>query len=605
MNTSSERVPTMRPSPLVFLLPALLQGCLLAALQASERSHHWPATHPALWLALCEAALFVPVTVQLLAAFAGQRLSWLLLGALTCALLYAGWFDGHQQAPSAQALFGPRAFALTAQLLMLWLIALPFLQARLQSQRWSPDYRDLYALAWRNILSLLEAALFTLLFQALLTLWQTLFHMLGVDVFRDLFTNRYFVAIADSVAFGTALLLISSFEHWIAVVLEQLLSVLKWLGVLAGLILALFTLTLLVKLPALIASGHRALSAGTLLALVAAVVLFLNAAFRDGIRSTPYPAPLGLALRVVTPLLPIVALTAAYALWLRESEHGLTIERFWGLVTAAFAIVYALGYAAAALRGGPWMAGIARVNILTALALAAVLALTLTPLMAPMRLAAHSQYHRALTWRPAAQRGSGLDPFSYLHADLGLYGQRQLQRLAAVPGAAFADVRRAATRALAENATLPTTLAPNELLAARIAALPVYPSGRVLPPELRSVIAADMRTPAMWAYRTDAPWLGLYVALHAGQEQFVVLSGRYARVYQRTEDRWQAIGTMYDRSAQKQALKDAGPIEQAVQAGEVSAAPSGWDDLHVGDRSYRFQTLPDDVPATSPAAPLR
>jgi hypothetical protein len=41
------------------------------------------------------------------------------------------------------------------------------------------------------------------------------------------------------------------------------------------------------------------------------------------------------------------------------------------------------------------------------------------------------------------------------------------------------------------------------------------------------------------------------------------------------------------------------------RAGQVSAVPSGWNDLHVGARSYRFQTLPDDVPATSLAPPPR
>jgi hypothetical protein len=92
----------------------------------------------------------------------------------------------------------------------------------------------LFTYAWRNKLVLGEAALFTGLFWLLLFLWQMLFHMLGINYFRELFEEPIFVYPVTSLAFGSALHLIGSIERLTAVVLEQLLNVLKWLGLLAG-----------------------------------------------------------------------------------------------------------------------------------------------------------------------------------------------------------------------------------------------------------------------------------------------------------------------------------------------------------------------------------
>lgn len=585
------------PAPFAFLIPALVQALALYGLRRASTVHGWPATHPAIWLSLFETALFVPVSMQMLAAHLRDRLAWGLILATTLAVMYWGWFHGYVLPPApAGPGFGSDELGLTGQLLLLWLIVLPFLQARLQSGRWWPDYRLLFLLSWRNALTLSEAALFAALCRGLLTLWQSLFHLLGIDAFRTLFTSPAFVDLANSLAFGIGLLLISTFQRWVAVVLEQILSVLKWLAVLAALILALFTVTLLAKLPALAFSGQRALGAGWLLSLVAVVVLFLNAAFRDGSQASPYPRLVASALRAITPLLPIVAATAAYALIVRVEEHGLTLERFWGLVVAAFANIYSVGYAVAALRPGPWMRALATVNVLTALFLAAVLALTLTPLLAPQRLAADSQYRQALEWLRAAEPrpGLGLDPFSYLHLDLGLYGRRRLQQLATLPGTAFADTRKLAVDALhrsfGEVEIRPFNPVSHDEVAARLSSLVIYPRGRTLTSALHDAVDADLVKPANYPLVMFAvdPWVGLYIPLHAGQQQFVLIAGRNARVYQQTSGSWQAVGTMTSPFPGG----NFSDVQQQLAAGAVSAQMSGWADLHVGAHLYRFAQPP-------------
>lgn len=101
---------------------------------------------------------------------------------------------------------------------------------------------------------------------------------------------------------GCALHLIGSIDGLVSAVLEQLLNVLKWLATVAGALLVLFTLALLTKLPGLVFSGRHAIGADWLLWLVAVIVLFLNAAYRDGRVDRPYPRWIAQAFRFAVPL---------------------------------------------------------------------------------------------------------------------------------------------------------------------------------------------------------------------------------------------------------------------------------------------------------------
>jgi hypothetical protein len=142
----------------------------------------------------------------------------------------------------------------------------------------------------------------------------------------------------------------------------------------------------------LLFTGQKAIGAAWLLWLTAVVVLLLNAAYRDGSVSQPYPKWIAQFLRVVVPLTVIVSLTALYALWMRSQHYGLTVERVWAFVVAGAALLYAVGYSISAFGRGAWLGGIARVNVVVAIALIAVISTALTPVLSPYRLAANSQF---------------------------------------------------------------------------------------------------------------------------------------------------------------------------------------------------------------------
>jgi len=582
-----------RESLPVILAAAVLQGWGLFGLHHAITTHTWPATNLAWLLALYGVVVLIPVTIQLLAGQIRGGAASAIVALLAIAVFYFGWHHGSAVADFRDNRFAEsgECFPLAVVLIVLWLLVMPFVQARLKMGRWTTDYGPLFDYAWRNAITLAEAGVFTGLFWLLLFLWQSLFHMLRIDFFRELFQEPIFVYPVTSLVFGCALHLIGSVERLVSTVLEQILNVFKWLGTVSGLLLALFTLALIFRLPSLIFTGEKAIGATWLLWLVAVVVLFLNAAYRDGAAGKPYPGWIAFALRMVIPLTVIVALTAAYALSLRTREYGLTVERFWGFIVAGAALIYSIGYARAAIGKGPWFAGIARVNVTVALALIGALGLALTPILSPYRLSAASQYTLVMEGRfkPVDDRHRSGTAFHYLRFSAGAYGRRKLGELAQLQN--HPDAPRIRQLASAElKLTNPWETVPEEPAANALAKMVIYPPGRTLDTELSQRLRADLDDPKrryMWTSAADAPIAGVFVDLStdgSGSEEFVLLNGGSGLVYRKGAGGWSELGLANGAGSvtQKRLLSD-------LARGDVSVKEPVWKDLWVGSHRIRVQ----------------
>jgi hypothetical protein len=579
----------------VILIAAVIQGWALYGLHRAIVQHAWPATQPAWLLALYAVAVFVPVSVELLAEHARGSALWRLLALLIVGWFGFGWHHGAWVAdlPGERFASSGDCFPLAFELSVLWLLVLPFLQTRLASGRWQVDYRALFTYAWRNKITLAEAALFTGLFWLILFLWQSLFHMLKIDFFQQLFREPLFIYPATSIAFGCALHLIGSIDRLVAAVLEQILNVLKWLALVAGALLALFTLALLPRLPGLVFTGQKAIGAAWLLWLIAVIVLLLNAAYRDGTVERPYPRWIALALRLIVPLTVIVSLTALYALGVRTAHYGLTVERVWALIVAAAALVYSCGYALAALGRGAWLAGIARVNVIVAVALIVTIGAALTPLLSPYRLAANSQYALALTVPVAADSAEplGQTAFHYLRFDAGRYGRERLKVLAQrSDGPNAPRTRELAAAALAQQnawAAEPGRLDVEQL----VKAMPVYPAGRSNDAQLITALVAELSKPENGSvYQTAASrsLAGLYIDLRGdGQDEFVLLTGGAGGglLFEQHAGEWRLAGHVRPRASNapwQGVLAD-------LDKGNIAARPAPWKELWVGSRQFRVE----------------
>lgn len=587
MTDDKTRAPGALP---IILLAAVIQGWSLYGLHVAIKGSHWPATAPGWLLGFYTLAVFVPLTVQLLVEHSRQRAAWIMIAALGVLFCYFGWHHGSAVLDPGTERFVASGewFPLGFVLSVLWLLMLPFVQARLIDGHWRPRYEALFAQAWRNKLTLAEAALFTGLFWLLLILWAQLFEMLGIGFFEDLFEQPIFIYPVTSLTFGIALHLIGSVARLTSVVLEQLLNVLKWLAVIAGLILLLFTAALLLKLPGMMASGERAIGASWLLWLVAVTVLLVNAAYRDGSTEQPYPRPIALALRCIVPLTIVIALTAIYAMYLRVETFGFTVPRVWAMIVAVAACIYSIGYGFAARRSDRWMATIASINVATAVFLIVTLSLALTPVLSPYRIAANSQFQLAQQPPPPVRLnrpGQDESPLHYLRFSAGSYGIARLEELMNLqdhPGAA--EIRMDA-KAIREQQHQWISPAPSDIQS-QLANLRL-PAGRELDEQLRRAIEADLKSSEIAVLvGADASAVGgAFIDLNRDQqEEFVLVFGPQLFAYTKSDAvAWRRVGQLVSSVP----MRNDSTLQEMI-AGEMSAREPQWQDLKVGNTVLRM-----------------
>lgn len=592
------------PRPLVLiLLAAAVQGATLYGLHLSLESGDWLKTHPAVLLALYAVALLGPTTVQLLSEHRGKPLFWPYIAAVGLLFGYFGWYHGSIVDESSLADNTLGGAEVAVPLVVLWLMLLPFLAIRLAHGSWSADYREFFTIAWRNKLLLAEAALFTIAFWLLLLLWATLFSSLGFNFFEELFRTTIFIYPATALAFGVALHLIGSVERFVSVALEQILGLFKWLAVVAGLLLLLFSITLVAKLPGLIESGTRVINAAWLLWLVAVMVLLLNAAYRDGSGVRPYPTFIATTLRYIVPAMILVALTALYALGVRITGYGLTTGRFWAALVAVTALVYASGYSVSAFRAGCWMKGMGRVNVGVAVSLIAVIGLTLTPVLSPYRLSANSQYNRILSEKESggadtsARQGPSRDAYRALRFDMGRFGRDRLQQLSELQEHPAAERIRARAR---DTLALSGKMAEaRSAMRVDVDRLRVFPAGRSLDAGLRALLTAaapDKGQPSFvpagiaGCSESDDPCFGLYIDLDRNSTEEFVLFNRYGPTYVFANDMglW-ARAASFTFGADEHERR---AIQDALDEGNFGAQDSRFQDLRIGERIFQFSPNP-------------
>jgi hypothetical protein len=405
-----------------------------------------------------------------------------------------------------------------------------------------------------------------------------LFGTLDIDFFGDAFSSAWFIYAATAVVLGLALYWIGSVDRLVDVVLAQVLSLFKWLAPLAGLIVVLFTFALLPSLGELFGTGQQALRALWLLWLVAVTVLLLNAAYQDG-SAPPYGRVLGGAMRVVPPLLLLVALVAAYALYVRIDALGLTVSRFWGLVTALVAVAHAAAATAAALRRGPWLGLMSKTNPLLAAALAVTLALTLTPVLAPQRLAANSQ--AAIASEGDARRRVGA--LNYLRFDAGGYGRAALASLGEGADELAAEAR--ATRARTYPAAEVASVDFDEWWQT----VRIYPIDRAPPSEL--VAAIRLSGPRLpHPQGMPAPYAA-WLDLTGGPElEFVLFpSGGLYELFVAENGGWRRQSTGFASGLFSGAPNG---FDAALERGDFATEVPELRDIVIGGRRIRLQPQP-------------
>jgi hypothetical protein len=594
---------------------AALQGLLLWWLSGTMTDRTWPATGSVWYTPFMLNAVFLAPIIYGLSEWTSQPRTWLCVALLALVLLAAGL---HQEInlnvlpyAAENTRFSP--FPLFLIVFVFLFHAMPFIQVFLETGRWTPDYSLLFSRTWRNALQLALAGLFAGVFWVLLMLGASLFDMISIPFPKVLLSDDpRFALLVAAIAYGAGFHMAGSAERLLLALRQQVLALLKWLALVATVILVLFAMALLVQAPQLMAEHKHVVRASWLLWVTVITVYLYNAGFQDGQVNEPYPPFLGKLLRYATPLLVLISGMALYALIVRIDAYGFTVPRIWALLVSLLTIAYAVSYSAAAFRAGPWMAGMGRANVAVALILLGALALMLSPLLTPERWAARSIAAR-LSADPAAMT-SGV--FRTLRFDSGVYGVERLQRMSAAsdvnPG-----LRAAARSVLAATERYKWTGIPKPIVDLDALVFEILPAGTVVDSQLREQIAEPMRTevsnfsyaysdpdaerpgqpaPALDALgnlhirpsecTAAAPCPVLFIDLDGDlKPEAVVMRSGTAEAYRHVAGGWESVALLpVGKRRGDEVLQKT--LRRELAAGQFSAFDPGWKGLTIGDRHW-------------------
>lgn len=349
-------------------------------------------------------------------------------------------------------------------------LALPMFQAGFHRTRFATPYRDLHAAAWNDAISGAGALAFTGAAWLLLVLLSELFHLLKIDLLRELMRKEWFGWILSGAAFGAALGVLRNELKILGTLQRVVMVVLSILAVPMALGLALFLLAMVVSGPDVLWEATRS-ATPILLSCAAGAWVLTNAIVRDSDGEASHNQLLRVAgLVLALSVLPLTVF-AAVSMGTRVAQYGLSPERLWGLVAIGVACAYGLAWLVAVLRGwrrGGWMAGIRESNVHLAVAICVVALFLALPILDFGAISARNQVARL---ESGAVKPDKFD-YTALRWDFGDAGRRALAGLARGKG----DVARFAKDALGEKARPYRSLAPAEARAFTLRVQPADPA---------------------------------------------------------------------------------------------------------------------------------
>lgn len=565
MPQATDRTDTIRLA-LLRVAIGLAQGLSLWALDRWGSGLARPA-----FAALQLLALLGPVAALAAVGVLRGRWLWAWLGGAGAILLGLGAYDGFVGwMTRAQSLrtedMWPRPVVIASAAAAAFIAyQLALAAQRAGSVRRAP-YESYFDEAWKDGVRLGLGVAFVAALWILLYLGSALFDLIGLKAIAELIRKAWFAWPATTTFFAIAAHITDTRAGLVKGARTLALTLLSWLMPLMTLIAAGFVTALLFTgLAPLWKTGH---AGAILLAATAALIVLINATYQDGEREGFPPAVLKWAVRIAAALLTPLTLMAAYGVFLRIGQYGLTPERIYSLACLVVASAYAGGYLWATLSGGPWMQRLERVNVAAAYLVVAVVLTVFSPLVDPARLSVASQMARL-------ERGAiKLDAFDFgfLRWRSGRWGKAALERLADGPQGPARE--RARALLAVKNRYEPPKIGAAERRA-RIA-----PVGAALPESFLTQAWPVQGEPSR---PCNKPCVGMTLDVDGdGKAEVVVFNDYSGAVYAERGGTWALAGAFVDNNCAK------GEARAALRAGPIQFTKRATVDVRVGDLQYQY-----------------
>ena len=237
------------------------------------------------------------------------------------------------------------------RLLLMAMLALPWIQYSLHVSREQARYPHFYRQLWLNALTLLIVFVANGLFWLVLLLWSEMFKLVGIPFFSTLFFDTdWFGYVAFGLITALAVLLARTQSRLVTAVQKLLTFIATGLLPLVALLALMFILTL--PFTGLEAISQRVSAAGLMSTLTLLLLLLMAIVREPQKEALPYPGALRYLIKCSLVVAPIYMLIAGWSLWVRIQQYGWTPERLYGVLVVVVLLVWSFGYLASILRRG-------------------------------------------------------------------------------------------------------------------------------------------------------------------------------------------------------------------------------------------------------------
>ena len=380
------------PPPYTVLLTiAVIQGLALLALYQAYQYKVWPSQTPVFAYPLLAVTVLLPIGLQLALTHTNVRLLvQLSIGCSVLIALLAGYL-GFQATP----INAFKTDALNVRGLLAGgvasFIALIFVQQL--SSGTERSYGQLLLFSWRNLLMGIFAALFVGLFFLMLLLWSALFAQIGIEIFKDVFFEAWFLIPTLTIAFSVGLAVFKELTGIIDQIWRLVRALIRLLLPLILTVSVLFSASLpFTGLDVLWATN---LGTALLLAIAFVVLFYLNIVYQDGVSDHPYPELIHRWITVSLPVVVILSLLSLVGLFARLDQYGWTVARFWAGFIWVFLTLFSVSYTWMVWKlRWRWPEGLSACNTRIAVLMLAGLVLVNSPLLDFRKLSLASQMAR-------------------------------------------------------------------------------------------------------------------------------------------------------------------------------------------------------------------
>ncbi|MFZ2580227.1 MAG: DUF4153 domain-containing protein [Citrobacter portucalensis] len=237
------------------------------------------------------------------------------------------------------------------RLLLMAMLALPWIQYSLHVSREQARYPHFYRQLWLNALTLLIVFVANGLFWLVLLLWSEMFKLVGIPFFSTLFFDTdWFGYVAFGLITALAVVLARTQSRLVTAVQKLLTFIATGLLPLVALLALMFILTL--PFTGLEAISQRVSAAGLMSTLTLLLLLLIAIVREPQKEALPYPSALRYLIKCSLIVAPIYMLIAGWSLWVRIQQYGWTPERVYGVLVVVVLLVWSFGYLASILRRG-------------------------------------------------------------------------------------------------------------------------------------------------------------------------------------------------------------------------------------------------------------